>query len=343
MMKSKTCKQIILGMVAVMALDLVAETSAADYIKAPVVVGNDITPPTPKWIEKIEALAPKEATAKPAAPRKILVFSISTGFQHKVTPHAAAAVKAMGEKSGAYEVVQSDDIEMFMPEKLRAFDAVLLNNTCSNNPGRNLLLDVLNNASTVDKSLGLKYSDLSPEERKAHADELEQSLLSFVRSGKGLIVLHGGIVFLNNSPQFSEMLGGSFNSHPPRQMVTLDLVEPHHPLLAGFDGKGFIHNDEPYLFKNAYTKKNFRPLLKMDISKLDENTPNNPLVTKDVCYTAWIKKYGKGRVFYCSPSHQPESYETAAMLRFVQDGIQYALGDLECDDTRISAEDLEPK
>ena len=50
-------------------------------------------------------------------------------------------------------------------------------------------------------------------------------------------------------------------------------------------------------------------------------------------YVAWIKLHGEGRVFYCSPSHFPESYESATMLRFILDGIQYATGDLECDDS----------
>jgi len=154
-----------------------------------------------------------------------------------------------------------------------------------------------------------------------------------VHSGKGLVALHGAIAVQNNSPEFSEMMGGSFDFHPKRQTVTLDLVDPAHPLQSAFGGKGYIHNDEPYLFKNAYAKKNFRPLLEMNVDKLDEKTRNDPKVAGEVRYVAWIKGYGEGRVFYCGPSHQPESYETAVLLRFILDGIQYALGDLPCDDS----------
>jgi len=52
----------------------------------------------------------------------------------------------------------------------------------------------------------------------------------------------------------------------------------------------------------------------------------------EVQYVSWIKRHGQGRVFYVSPSHYPETYESAAMLRFYLDGLQYALGDLECAD-----------
>ena len=70
----------------------------------------------------------------------------------------------------------------------------------------------------------------------------------------------------------------------------------------------------------------------MDTSKLDCGGRQKQ-VEADVRYTAWIKKHGKGRVFYCSPSHNAQSFEDARMVRFLLDGIQYTLGDLKCDDS----------
>jgi len=310
---------------------LLSTTAAHAVVKAPPAKG-EIQPPTKQWIAKIRQLAPAKPTVEPKAPRRVLLFSVATGYYHHVIPHVDAVVKVLSEKSGAFEVLQSNDIAMFSPGKIKDFDAVILNNNCSRSRRRNLFLDVLENA-TRDKKLGEKYKDLTAEQRKARAAELERSLLDFVASGRGLVCVHGAITMLNNSPEFSEMVGGSFDTHPRRQQVTLKLVEPDHPLLAAFEGEDFVHNDEPYLFKGAYKKKDFRPLLEMDVSKLDKKTWANPRVTGDVRYVAWIKKHGRGRVFYAGPSHQPESYETAAMLRFYLDGIQYALGDLACDDS----------
>ena len=297
---------------SIAALGMAVGVLAREYIQAPA-PSNEISIPTPEWREKIASLAPEQATAKPESPRRILLFSLSTGFKHKVAPHVAEVVKILGGKTGAYEVIESRDVEIFSPDNLEGFDAVILNNTCPVSEKRDLFFDVLHDP--------------------VRAAELEQSLLDFVASGKGLVAVHGAIAFQNNSLAVSEMMGGSFYFHPPRQRVTLDLVDPKHPLLAAFNGKGYIHSDEPYLFKNAYAQKNFRPLLEMDVGKLDKKTRNNPQVSGDVRYVAWIKKQGKGRVFYCGPSHQPESYETVAMLRFLLDGIQYALGDLHCDDS----------
>jgi len=303
---------------------------AREYEKAP--PAKRIKPPTEAWTAKIEKLAPERPTAEPKAPRRVLLFSVATGFYHTVIPHTDVVIKTLGEKSGAFDVVQTDDIEMFAPERLKDFDAVILNNTCSLNPGRNLFLDVLSGAGRA-KKLGKKYKSLTKSQREARAEQLEKSLIDFVASGHGLVCVHGGISLVNKSTEFGEMVGGSFDFHPSMQPLTLDLVEPDHPLVAAFGGKGFTHVDEPYMFKGAYAKKNFHPLLRIDVAKLDKAARSDPRVTGDVHYVAWIKRYGRGRVFYVSPSHQPESFETASMLRFYLDGIQYALGDLACDDT----------
>jgi hypothetical protein len=46
---------------------------------------------------------------------------------------------------------------------------------------------------------------------------------------------------------------------------------------------------------------------------------------------SWVRRYGKGRVFYCSLGHEPSSYYNPHVLRHYLAGIQFALGDLEAD------------
>ena len=64
-------------------------------------------------------------------------------------------------------------------------------------------------------------------------------------------------LFLNNSEKFGELLGGAFDFHPKQQEVVATAVDPDHPLVRAFEGKPFVHVDEPYLFKGEYDKKNF--------------------------------------------------------------------------------------
>ena len=300
-------------LISALVLSLVVSGMANEYIRAP--EAGTIQPPTEEWISKIESLAPASATMVPSRPRKILVFSLATGFKHTVKPHVQEVFKVLGQKAGAFEVVLNDDISAFESEYLAQFDAVVLNNVCPDREKRDVFWDVLKD--------------------EGKAAELEGNLIDYVAGGRGLVVIHGAIAFQNNSMAVSKMIGGSFDWHPEFQVVTLDLVDPAHPLVAVFEGKGYLHYDEPYLFKNAYKERDFRPLLEMDVSRLNEDTLKKRAVAEGVKYVAWIKSHGEGRVFYCSPSHNPASYETEAMLRFLLDGTQYALGDLECDDTPV--------
>jgi len=282
-----------------------------------------IVPPDDAWMEKVEKASPEKPTVAVTSPRKVLVFALHTAFDHKVIPHLNAALKILGDKSGAFEATISFDIEDLSAESLAKYDVLVLNNNCSAGPRRNLLLDELERNE--------RYQNMDKMQRQAQAAELEKSMLDFVASGKGLTVFHGAPVLLNNSEEFTEMVGCAFHYHPPTQRVTLNVVEADHPLLAAFRGKGpLVHTDEPYCFNGAYEKKDVRPLLAMDTTKL-KGFKGTPGETRYVC---WIRPHGKGRVFYCSPSHYPETYESPTMLRFILDAMQYAAGDLKCEDAK---------
>lgn len=278
--------------------------------------GLPAIPVTDEWKARIQEIAPAKPTVPPTAGRKVLLYSTFTGFKHWVIPHTDEMLRIVANKSGACEIVTSTDINLFSAERLQEFDAVILNNNCSKNPGRHLFLDILGD--------------------QEKAEELENNLIDFVARGGGLMAVHGAIVIFNNSAAFSDLLGGSFDFHPKQQEVVLTPVDPAHPLVQAFDGKPFVHVDEPYLFKNAYIKKNFRPLLVMDTAKLEGA---NKKVHSDIRYVSWIKKHGKGRVFYVSPSHNAQSFDQPALLQFYLDGLQYVLGDLPCDDSPLPAGD----
>ncbi len=283
---------------------------------------DKIVPPTPEWSAKVEKATPQKATVD-AGKRNVLVFSLRTGYDHKVMPHVDRVFEILGEKTGAFATTVTVDIEQLWPENLGKYDVLVLNNNCSKGPRRNLFLDELETNPV--------YADMTAEQRQARSDVLEKSMLDFVAAGKGLVVVHGAPTMINNSAKFTGMVGGAFDYHPPNQEVTVRTVDENHPLVATFKGKGpFIHRDEPYCFNGAYEKMDFRPLLSMDVEGLKDPKGRVGELKR---YVAWIKPHGKGRVFYCSPSHFPESYESSTMLQFVLDGVQYAAGDLKCDDS----------
>ncbi len=304
------------SLLAVAALSTIAHAQKLPYAK------TEIVPPTPEFTASVQENAPAKPTVN-APKRKLLVFSLHTGYDHLVIPHVDRVFEVLGKKSGVFETTITKDIEDLNAQNLPKYDILVLNNNCSQGARRNLFLDVLEKDP--------RYKQLDEQQRQAKSDELEASMLKFVAGGKGLVVMHGAPTLLNNSPAFTEMVGAAFDYHPPNQEVTVRTVDENHPLVAAFKGKGpFIHRDEPYCFNGAYEKLDFRPLLSMDVEGLKDPAGRAGDMVR---YVAWIRPHGKGRVFYCSPSHFPASYESAPMLQFILDGVQYAAGDLKCDDS----------
>jgi type 1 glutamine amidotransferase len=269
-------------------------------------------PPIPldeAWIARIRQVAPQTTTVPVQKTHRALLFSLSTGYQHWVTSRTSAMLKVLAEESDAFTVVETQDPEAFVPETLADFDGLIFNNTCSAEPKRDLFLEALGDP--------------------AKAERLRGNVIDFVVHGGAYVGIHGAILAFNNSPEWEALQGATFDHHPPQQALRLTAVEPDHPLVQAFDGKAFVHIDEPYIFRNAYTEPDFRPLLVMDRDAL---VPAEDKRLPEICYAAWIKRYGQGRVFYCSPSHNAQSFEKPQLLRFILDGIQYAFGDLACDD-----------
>jgi uncharacterized protein len=273
------------------------------------------------WKEKIKSLAPEKATF-PAKKKKVLVFSLHTGFDHWVRPHTEEMIKILGEKSGAFTFTGSKDISMMELKNLKKFDVLVLNNTNSKPDHRNLFWDKLKETGGDSASV------------MKQALELEANLRKFVENGGGLFVLHGGNTTLNNSWDFSRLMGGSFDYHPIQQPIQVRLEDPNHPLVQAFPAEGFNHVDEPYFYKNAYAELDFKPLLYFNNAEIKGQRKGQEL-TEGKTYVAWIRTEGKGKVMYASPSHNAQSFENPQLLQFFLDGMQYVAGDVECDETPI--------
>lgn len=277
--------------------------------------------PNDEWLAKIEKIAPNEPTVKNVSKKKILVFSKATGFYHWTIPHNIEMLKILAKKTKIFEVHVGYDIQKFEKKSLKNYDAVVFNNCNPSGPDRDLFADLLR-----------QNTSLSDAEIKIKAPAYEENMMNYVKKGGGLMILHGAITVQNNSMEFSKMTGGSFDYHPKQQEMHVKEVDTNHPLVRAFNGKGLTHVDEPYFFKNAYFDYNFRPLLYIEVDQLEDV---RKAVNNNINYVSWIKRYGKGRVFYSSPSHNAQSLENPELLQYFLDGLQYVVGDLECDDSPI--------
>jgi hypothetical protein len=112
------------------------------------------------------AALPDTAPATPKQPRRVLVLAKAAGFVHSSIPLAARTIEAMGQKTGAWTTVISYDPAVVTAENLQQYDAIFLASTTGT-----YLDDPANAEATAAR-------------RKAFMD--------FIRSGKGLGVIHAG-------------------------------------------------------------------------------------------------------------------------------------------------------
>lgn len=137
--------------------------------------------------------------------------------------------------------------------------------------------------------------------------------------------------------EFNKLIAGYFKFHwSDPQLITVKIDDPKSPLTAMFHGQEFEIHDETYTFaQDSFSRKNVHVLTSIDYAKMsdaDKALERNPRSDGDYALS-YIRKEGKGRVFYEGHGHAERIYAITPMLEHVRAGIQYALGDLKADDS----------
>ncbi len=266
--------------------------------------------PTAEQIARVEAAAPKTAPGRPARKRKILVWGHA--WAHEPNALAEKALEALAKKPGAFEAIISDDPRLLIADRLAQFDALVMNNIHEQDP-------------FLPDDFARLDSDQQTAARKLDA-AVKQSILEFVRGGKGIVGIHAATAAFQNWQEYGQMMGGYYQAHI-FQDVTIRNEEPTHPVNACFQGKPWRINDEIYIFREPHSRKDLRILLSLDLSRMPD-----PGKRPDKDYAiSWVRQFGQGRVFYTTVGHAAESYWNELFLKHILAGIQFVIGDLSAD------------
>jgi type 1 glutamine amidotransferase len=231
-------------------------------------------------------------------------------MSHNTIPHFNLAIELMARYTKAFDAVFSNDLENLRWPKIKEFSAIYLNDT---------------------------VGELFPD------PEIRQSLLRYVREGGGIGGWHGSPWASRSWRELGEMMAAMDAPHRI-EPAYIKLDDPKSPINQAFDGTGLEHTEEYYRFHYEgptafYSRDKVHVLLSLDMDK-------SPAVTKpgrdgrpffqrpDQDYAvAWIRSYGKGRVFYNSMGHMPETMMSRQIMGHVFAAIQFLVGDLEADTT----------
>jgi putative membrane-bound dehydrogenase-like protein len=145
--------------------------------------------------------------------------------------------------------------------------------------------------------------------------EQETGLLAFVEGGKGFIPLHCASYCFLNSDKFIELVGAQFQRHTTGTFSTR--LTPHdEPIFKGFGG--FESWDETYV----HTKHNDKDRVVLEYRDGEPQAKGN---TEGEPWT-WIRRQGKGRVFYTAWGHDQRTWSNPGFQNLVERGIRWACG-----------------
>jgi type 1 glutamine amidotransferase/HEAT repeat protein len=264
--------------------------------------------------DQLGALIGTRLTVAPARPHRVLVFWRCEGFVHgQALAYGNKAFELAAAQTHAFQADFATDYAALQPDNLARYDALVLNNTTM---------------------LGTTEHPF-----------VEPAIVAFVRSGKGLAVIHSGADNFYKAEQAAEMVGGRFWGHPWGSGGTwaFKLDDPASSLNRAFGGQGFKTGEEIYQQQSPfYTRAKLHVLVSLDLTDpATAGTQGQRRDDKDFA-VSWIRPYGQGRVFYTSFGHDQRAFLNKATLFHILDGLQYALGDLKADDTPagLSAADL---
>ena len=257
--------------------------------------------------------------AASAAPKKILFFSKSSGFEHSVISwkggqpgYAENVLLKLGEKHG-WEFTFSKDGSKFSKDYLAQFDAVFFYTTgdlCS--PG-------------TDKQPPMTL-------------EGKRALFDYVRGGKGFIGTHtasdtfhtanedkkGLDRYVNHGEKadpYVRFLGGEFIKHGAQQVARNRVTDPKFP---GFEkaGSEFAFQEE------WYSLKDFTPDIHV-LTVIDAPSMKGPEYRRPPYPTTWARKEGKGRVWYTAMGHREDVWANPIFQDILVGGIRWALGEVK--------------
>ena len=144
-------------------------------------------------------------------------------------------------------------------------------------------------------------------------DEQYFGFLKAVREGMPLLAIHGASASFRNTspvkrPEYYKMIGAKFDHHPKMHMFKLKLKGGNGLLDASYANFNVI--DELYYYSQFEDDNK----VLLQASYLDKSSP-----------MAWVRNYGKGRVFYTALGHSPAVCADPHFQRLILFGVEWCL------------------
>jgi uncharacterized protein len=150
--------------------------------------------------------------------------------------------------------------------------------------------------------------------------EQEKGLLSAVESGVNIAGWHGGMGdSFRNNPDYQFMVGGQWVAHPGNVIdYGVTIVRPDDPITTGLNDFQ-MHSEQYYLHVDPSNEV---------LATTTFGGEHISWIAGTVMPVAWKRRWGNGRVFYCSLGHKAHDFEVNEARTIVERGMLWAAGAL---------------
>jgi type 1 glutamine amidotransferase len=146
--------------------------------------------------------------------------------------------------------------------------------------------------------------------------EQERGLLAAVKGGVGFGGWHGGMAdAFRDNPNYQYMVGGQWVAHPGGIIdYTVNIVDHDDPITAGLADFA-MHSEQYYMHVDPSNEV---------LATTTFNGEHDPWIAGCVMPVVWKRRYGEGKVFYCSLGHHASDFDVPEARTIVQRGLLWA-------------------
>jgi type 1 glutamine amidotransferase len=143
-----------------------------------------------------------------------------------------------------------------------------------------------------------------------------KGLLKAIESGVGVAGWHGGMGdSFRQSTDYQFMVGGQWVAHPGGVIdYVVNITNKTDPITAGLDDFK-MHSEQYYMHVDPSNEV-------LAVTKF--NGEHCAWIDGTVMPVAWKRRWGKGRVFYCSLGHVAKDFDVPEAKEIVQRGMLWA-------------------
>ncbi len=249
------------------------------------------------------------------SPIRVLVVTATQGFRHTDAIVASTQRLKDAEAGSDLRFDFTEDPSALNEANLAKYDVLFLNNSTLR------IVPPNPNDSASRAAVRSPKTPIANAVSKAQ----QEAIVSFVREGKGLAVTHSGVDAFYGWQEYRNIVGGGlFLSHPFTREARVIVEDQTNAAVKHFGSSVMFKEEYYYLDRNP--RPNSHVLLSLDLTSVNDTTrTDHPL--------AFIKHYGKGRVYVNVLGHFGETWKRDDYLTSILQGIRIAAGRMPADFT----------